>query len=54
MSIRSEARLERILHDGTFCVTAEVVPPRSADPAPIVEQARSLAGYAAPRILARA
>jgi len=46
LSLRSESRLERILHDGTFAVTAEVVPPRSADPAPILEQAAALAGYA--------
>jgi len=46
LTIRSGSRLERILHDGTFCVTAEVVPPRSADPAPVVVQAQALAGYA--------
>ena len=46
MTLRSESRLERILHDGAFAVTAEVVPPRSADPAPILDQARALAGYA--------
>jgi 5,10-methylenetetrahydrofolate reductase len=46
VTIRSESRLERILHDGTFCVTAEVVPPRSADPEPVVQQARGLLGYA--------
>ena len=46
MTLRSESRLERILHEGTFAVTAEVVPPRSADPGPILEQARALAGYA--------
>ncbi|MCA1726699.1 MAG: methylenetetrahydrofolate reductase [Actinobacteria bacterium] len=44
--IRSTSRLERILHDGHFAVTAEVVPPRSADPAPVSEQARALLGYA--------
>jgi methylenetetrahydrofolate reductase (NADH) len=43
---RSEARLERILHSGKFAVTAEVVPPRSADPRPVTEQARALVGYA--------
>jgi 5,10-methylenetetrahydrofolate reductase len=46
MTIRSESRLERILHDGVFAVTAEVVPPRGADPAAVVEQARALVGYA--------
>jgi 5,10-methylenetetrahydrofolate reductase len=44
--IRSGSRLERILHQGAFAVTAEVVPPRSADPRPVTEQARSLVGYA--------
>jgi methylenetetrahydrofolate reductase (NADPH) len=44
--LRAESRLERLLHDGTFCVTAEVVPPRSADPAPVTEQAEALAGFA--------
>jgi 5,10-methylenetetrahydrofolate reductase len=44
--IRSGSRLERILHHGTFAVTAEVVPPRSADPAAVTAQARSLVGYA--------
>jgi 5,10-methylenetetrahydrofolate reductase len=43
---RSEARLERILHAGTFAVTAEVVPPRSADGSEVTEQARALVGYA--------
>jgi 5,10-methylenetetrahydrofolate reductase len=46
MTIRSESRLERILHDGVFAVTAEVVPPRGADPVAVVEQARALVGYA--------
>jgi len=44
--IRSGSRLERILHAGTFAVTAEVVPPRSADPSTVTEQARALVGYA--------
>jgi 5,10-methylenetetrahydrofolate reductase len=46
MSLRSESRLERLLHEGVFCVTAEVVPPRSADAAAVTEQARGLVGYA--------
>jgi 5,10-methylenetetrahydrofolate reductase len=46
LTIRSGSRLERILHDETFCVTAEAVPPRSADPGPVLEQARGLVGYA--------
>jgi methylenetetrahydrofolate reductase (NADPH) len=40
------SRLGRILRSGRFCVTAEVVPPRSADPAPVTAQARELVGYA--------
>ncbi|CAN5317301.1 methylenetetrahydrofolate reductase [soil metagenome] len=46
MTVRSESRLERLLHHGVFCVTAEVVPPRSADPEPVRAQARALVGYA--------
>jgi 5,10-methylenetetrahydrofolate reductase len=44
--IRSDSRLERILHQGIFAVTAEVVPPRSADPQPVSAQARALVGHA--------
>lgn len=40
------SRLERIVGSGHFCVTAEVVPPRSADPVAVTAQARSLVGYA--------
>jgi 5,10-methylenetetrahydrofolate reductase len=46
VAIRSESRLEQLLHRGVFCVTAEVVPPRSADPEPVSVQARALVGYA--------
>jgi len=46
MNLRSESRLERLLHEGVFCVTAEVVPPRSAHPGPVTDQARGLVGYA--------
>jgi 5,10-methylenetetrahydrofolate reductase len=46
MTARSGSRLERLLHQGCFCVTAEVVPPRSADPSLVTEQARGLVGYA--------
>jgi 5,10-methylenetetrahydrofolate reductase len=38
-------RLAAILDGGGFCVTGEVVPPRSADPMPVVEQTRALVGY---------
>jgi methylenetetrahydrofolate reductase (NADH) len=43
---QTPGHLGRILLSGRFCVTAEVVPPRSADPAPVVAQARELVGYA--------
>ena len=39
-------RLARILQSGSFAVTAEIVPPRSADPEAVRSQARALAGYA--------
>jgi methylenetetrahydrofolate reductase (NADPH) len=45
MTIKSESRLERLLHQGVFCVTAEVVPPRSSDPTEVTAQARGLVGY---------
>jgi methylenetetrahydrofolate reductase (NADPH) len=38
-------RLAAILTAGSFCVTGEVVPPRSADASALVEQARGLVGY---------
>ena len=40
------SRLERVLRGGSFAVTAEIVPPRSADPDAVRAQARALAGYA--------
>ncbi|HEY1331998.1 MAG TPA: methylenetetrahydrofolate reductase [Actinomycetota bacterium] len=46
MTIRSGSRLERLLHHGVFCVTAEVVPPRSGNPASVDHQAREVIGYA--------
>ena len=46
MTIRSESRLERLLHQGVFCVTSEVVPPTSGDPRAVTLQARGLVGYA--------
>jgi 5,10-methylenetetrahydrofolate reductase len=45
MSLRAESRLERVLHAG-FGVTAEVVPPRSADLEPVRAQAKALSGVA--------
>jgi 5,10-methylenetetrahydrofolate reductase len=46
MTLRSASRLERLLHQGVFSVTAEAVPPRSADPTSLTLQARGLVGYA--------
>jgi 5,10-methylenetetrahydrofolate reductase len=41
-----ESHLEGVLRGRGFGVTAEVVPPRSADPEPVRAQARALVGYA--------
>jgi methylenetetrahydrofolate reductase (NADPH) len=38
------SRLEHALTNGRFAVTAEIVPPRSADPDAVTEQATGLAG----------
>jgi methylenetetrahydrofolate reductase (NADPH) len=38
-------RLARLLEAGTFAVTGEVVPPRSADADPVTDQVRELVGY---------
>jgi 5,10-methylenetetrahydrofolate reductase len=46
MAIRAGSRLERILHDRNFVVTAEAVPPRGGVAEPVLEQARALVGYA--------
>ena len=46
MGIRSESHLERVLHERGFAVTAEVVPPRTADPEAVATQARALRGFA--------
>ena len=46
MGIRSGSNLERVLHDRGFAVTAEVVPPRTADAEAVATQARALRGYA--------
>jgi len=43
---RTGSRLERVIRSGRFCVTAEVVPPRTADPSSLEAQARELVGYA--------
>jgi 5,10-methylenetetrahydrofolate reductase len=41
----SGGRLASILEQGAFCVTGEVVPPRSGDASTLVDQARGLVGY---------
>jgi 5,10-methylenetetrahydrofolate reductase len=41
-----DSHLRAVLREGTFAVTAEAVPPASADPRPLTEQARALRGYA--------
>jgi 5,10-methylenetetrahydrofolate reductase len=46
VGIRSGSHLERVLHERGLAVTAEVVPPRSADPDAVSAQARALRGYA--------
>ena len=46
MGIRSASHLERVLHERGFAVTAEVVPPRTADPDAVAAQAWALRGYA--------
>jgi 5,10-methylenetetrahydrofolate reductase len=46
LTIRSASRLERLLHGGTFVVTAEVVPPKTADGTVVRRQAEQLVGYA--------
>src|SRR5687768_2644447 len=46
MAIRSESRLERVLHEHGFAVTAEVVPPRNTGGDAVRSQARALRGFA--------
>lgn len=43
---RTSSGLEALARSRRFCVTSEVVPPRSADPEPVERQARELVGYA--------
>ncbi len=45
-AVSAEPRLRAVLGSRAFAVTSEVVPPRSADPAPLLAQARALVGYA--------
>src|SRR5207247_480876 len=44
-NLDDHTRRADILVGGRFCVTGEVLPPRSADPTPVVEQTRALVGY---------
>jgi 5,10-methylenetetrahydrofolate reductase len=46
VTLRSDSRLERLLRQGRFSVTAEVVPPRGADPEAVRRQAVDLLGFA--------
>jgi 5,10-methylenetetrahydrofolate reductase len=43
--VTTGGRLAAILASGRFCVTGEVVPPRSADGVTVTEHARALVGY---------
>jgi methylenetetrahydrofolate reductase (NADPH) len=43
--VTTGGRLAAILASGQFCVTGEVVPPRSADGGAVTEHARALVGY---------
>jgi methylenetetrahydrofolate reductase (NADH) len=44
-SARPGSRLARLFEAGTFAITGEVVPPRSADASPVADQALELIGY---------
>ena len=46
MTLRAGSRLEQVLHEHDFAVTAEVVPPRNTDADSVRAQARSLVGFA--------
>ena len=46
MTIKVGSNLERVLESGQFAVTAELGPPKSADPNVVREKARLLAGHA--------
>jgi methylenetetrahydrofolate reductase (NADPH) len=46
LTLRSDSRLERVLHEHGFAVTAEVVPPRNTDAEAVRSQARALVGFA--------
>jgi len=42
--LKSSGRLERVLHDGGFAITAETTPPLTADPMKVVERTSVLSG----------
>jgi methylenetetrahydrofolate reductase (NADPH) len=44
--IEASSGLEALARSRRFCVTSEVVPPRSGSPEPVERQARELVGYA--------
>lgn len=44
--MKAGSNLEKVLEDGKFAVTAEIGPPQSANPEPLVHHAKMLKGYA--------
>ncbi len=44
--MKAGSNLEKALEDGKFAVTAEIGPPQSANPEPLVHHAKMLKGYA--------
>ena len=43
--MEEKSRLQKVLEEGNFAVTAEIGPPRSADPEAVREKAKLLKGY---------
>lgn len=43
--MKTKSHLEKVLHEGNFAVTAEIGPPKSADPQVVKRKARMLKGY---------
>ena len=44
--MKAGSNLEKVLEDGKFAVTAEIGPPQSANPEPLIHHAKMLKGYA--------
>ena len=44
--MKAGSNLEKVLEDGRFAVTAEIGPPQSANPEPLIHHAKILKGYA--------